>query len=821
MKRMLINAAQNEEMRVALVDGQKLYDLDLEGPGHEQKKANIYKGVITRVEPSLEAAFVDYGVGRHGFLPLKEISKEYFKDGHPYSSRTELADALPEGTEVIVQIEKEERGLKGAALTTFISLAGSFLVLMPNNPRAGGISRRIEGDERDEMKEALSSIQIPKGMGVIIRTAGVGKSAEELEWDLNVLTRLWDFIKQAAVDKPAPFLIYQESNVILRAVRDYLRPDIGEIIIDNKEIYEKTLKHISNVRPEFAGKVKLYTDEVPLFTHFQIENQIESAFQRKVRLPSGGEIVIDPTEALTSIDINSAKATKGGDIEETALQTNLEAADEIARQLRLRDLGGLFVIDFIDMTPAKNQREVENRMREAVQSDRARIQIAKISRFGLLELSRQRIRPSINDTSTHVCPRCQGQGFIRDVASLSLSILHLIEEEALKSNTEQVHAQVPVKVGAYLLNEKKDAVSTIEKRHGVKVYIIPNPEIDTPRYEVYRLRKKERIDDEEIGKKLAEDRSYVPEQTEASDEKQVPAVNSVMAVQEMEPAPTPTKIACTGFFKKMAGAFKSIFTGQRKTSDRGGRRGQRHGTDSRRGGASRPEGSSQERFRRDRPARKGARDRSQIPADTPISDNMKAPTEIQTSAQMRPDFPQEAPEKKERRERRERRDVRTRVRQGTDQAPEIQDSIPTSPAAAPEAPRTRTPRQPRGNQSESRRQRRAPGRISPAGASVVRFAVSEPAQPEHRELPPGLPAEPRVPADNGSAFIRASGAGAISIATSEPAQPEHRELAPSLQPGSATLERVPVQSSGRAAGASAAVSFAEIPMGSPEKISGE
>ena len=482
MKRMLINATQEEEMRVALVDGQKLYDLDIEGIGRELKKANIYKGIITRVEPSLEAAFVDYGVERHGFLPLKEISREYFKDGRPYAAQTDVKEALPEGTEVIVQIEKEERGLKGAALTTFISLAGSYLVLMPNNPHAGGISHRIEGEERDEMKATLDSIKIPHGMGVIVRTAGVGRAPAELEWDLNILSKLWFYIKNAAAEKPAPFLIYQESNIILRAIRDHLRQDIGEIIIDNKEVYDKILKHISAIRPEFINRVKFHSDEVPLFTHFQIETQIESAFMRKVRLPSGGEIVIDPTEALTSIDINSAKATKGDDIEETALQTNLEAADEIARQLRLRDLGGLFVIDFIDMTPVKNQRAVENRMREAVQQDRARIQIAKISRFGLLELSRQRIKPSINDSSTHVCPRCQGQGFIRDDESLSLSILRLIEEEALKENTKQVHAQVPVSIAAYLLNEKRSNIESLEHRHNVQIFIIPNTNLDTPHY---------------------------------------------------------------------------------------------------------------------------------------------------------------------------------------------------------------------------------------------------------------------------------------------------------------------------------------------------
>ncbi len=408
MKRMLINATQKEELRVALVDGQRLFDLDIESPGHESKKANIYKGRITRIEPSLEAAFVDYGAERHGFLPLKEIAREYFPDGYSYQGRPNIKDVLNEGQEVIVQIEKEERGSKGAALTTFISLAGSYLVLMPNNPRAGGISRRIEGDERTELKSALSSLELPQGMGLIVRTAGVGKSAEELEWDLNVLLKHWSAIKQASDSNPAPFLIHQESNVIVRAIRDYLRRDIGEILIDSNSIYERALEHIRLVRPDFVNRVKKYEGEVPLFSHFQIESQIESAFQREVRLPSGGSIVIDPTEALTSIDINSARATKGGDIEETALNTNLEAADEIARQLRLRDLGGLVVIDFIDMTPVRHQREVENRLREAVRVDRARVQIGRISRFGLLEMSRQRLSPSLAEASHHICPRCKG-----------------------------------------------------------------------------------------------------------------------------------------------------------------------------------------------------------------------------------------------------------------------------------------------------------------------------------------------------------------------------------------------------------------------------
>ncbi|WP_139231830.1 ribonuclease E, partial [Azotobacter beijerinckii] len=486
MKRMLINATQPEELRVALVDGQRLYDLDIESGAREQKKANIYKGRITRVEPSLEAAFVDFGAERHGFLPLKEISREYFKKSP--EGRINIKEVLSEGQEVIVQVEKEERGNKGAALTTFISLAGRYLVLMPNNPRAGGISRRIEGEERNELREALNGLDVPGDMGLIVRTAGLGRSSEELQWDLDYLVQLWTAIKEASLDRSAPFLIYQESNVIIRAIRDYLRQDIGEVLVDSIEAQEEALSFIRQVMPQYQSKIKLYEDSVPLFNRFQIESQIETAFQREVKLPSGGSIVIDPTEALVSIDINSARATKGGDIEETALQTNLEAAEEIARQLRLRDIGGLIVIDFIDMTPAKNQRAVEDRMRECLEADRARVQIGRISRFGLLEMSRQRLRPSLGETSGIVCPRCNGQGIIRDVESLSLAILRLIEEEALKDRTAEVRAQVPIPVAAFLLNEKRNSITKIELRSRVRIVILPSDHLETPHFEVQRLR---------------------------------------------------------------------------------------------------------------------------------------------------------------------------------------------------------------------------------------------------------------------------------------------------------------------------------------------
>ena len=488
MKRILINALQAEEIRVAMVDGQKLYDLDIESSDREQKKGNIYRAKISRIEPSLEAAFIDFGSERHGFLPLKEISPEYFYNTPAEGERAKIDKVLKEGQELIVQVEKEERGTKGAALTTYISLAGRYLVLMPNNPDAGGISRRIEGDDRAELRDKLANLTITPGAGVIIRTAGVGRSVEELQWDLDYLDTAWQAIRKAALSGVAPFLIYQESNVIVRAIRDHLRQDIGEVLVDNEQVFEKAKDLIQQVMPSYGSKVKLYQDETPLFNRFQIEGQIESAFQREVRLPSGGAIVIDPTEALVSIDINSARATKGGDIEETALHTNLEAADEIARQLRLRDMGGLVVIDFIDMSANKNQKAVESRLKEALKSDRARVQIGRISRFGLLEMSRQRLRPSLGETSGVVCPRCHGQGSIRDVQSLALQILRLLEDETVKERTGEVRVQVPVPVGTFLLNEKRQQLESIQRRHKVRVLVIPNPNMETPNYDLQRLR---------------------------------------------------------------------------------------------------------------------------------------------------------------------------------------------------------------------------------------------------------------------------------------------------------------------------------------------
>ena len=487
MKRMLFNATQAEELRVAIVDGQKLIDLDIESAAKEQRKSNIYKAVITRIEPSLEAACVDYGAERHGFLPFKEVSRSYFQpDLEP--GRARIQDALKVGQELIVQVEKDERGNKGAALTTYVSLAGRYLVLMPNNPRGGGVSRRIEGEDRQELREVMDQLDIPGGMSLIARTAGIGRSAEELQWDLNYLMQLWNAIDGAAKAQTGAFLIYQESSLVIRAIRDYFHAEIGEILIDTDDVFEQAQQFMSHVMPGNVSRVKRYHDDVPLFSRFQIEHQIESAYSRQVTLPSGGAVVIDHTEALVSVDVNSGRSTKGADIEETALRTNLEAADEIARQLRLRDLGGLIVIDFIDMESTKSQREVENRLRDALHFDRARVQTGKISRFGLLELSRQRLRPALAETSYITCPRCTGTGHIRSTESAALHIMRILEEEAMKENTGALHVQVPVDVGTFLLNEKRVDIARIEMRHRVNLLIIPNRHLETPQHEIIRLR---------------------------------------------------------------------------------------------------------------------------------------------------------------------------------------------------------------------------------------------------------------------------------------------------------------------------------------------
>ena len=543
---MLVNAVQEEELRVALVDGQKLYDLSIEIPSREQKKSNIYKGRITRVEPSLEAAFVEYGAQRHGFLPLKEVSKEYFRSQPGPGGRLNIKDLLQEGQELIVQVEKEERGNKGAALTTFISLAGRFLVLMPNNPRAGGVSRRIEGEDRDQMREAMSGLQIPDGMGAIVRTAGVGRSTEELQWDLNNLKAAWDAIDQANDGRPAPFLIFQESDAVTRGLRDYFSDDVGEILIDQPEAFQKAQEYMQRfMPPEAQRKLKLYQDPVPLFTRYQIESQIESAYSHKVTLPSGGSLVIDHTEALVSIDINSARSTRGGDIEATARNTNLEAAEEIARQLRLRDIGGLIVIDFIDMESTANQRAVEDMLRDAVRMDRARIQLGRLSRFGLLELSRQRLRPALSETTHIHCPRCSGMGTIRSVESMSLALLRLIGEEARKERTGRVIAQVPVDVATYLMNEKREWLHEIETRDRVSLVIVPNPHLQTPAYSLRRIRddEKEFPENTTVSYEIAEQPTLDDSNIGNRDKKPQSEAPLVPSIVPVEATPLPPPIA--------------------------------------------------------------------------------------------------------------------------------------------------------------------------------------------------------------------------------------------------------------------------------------
>ena len=584
MKRMLINATQAEERRLAIVDGQKLLDYEIEIEGREQRKGNIYKAIVTRVEPSLEACFVDYGEDRHGFLPFKEISKQYFAEGVS-PSQARIQDAIREGQELLVQVEKEERGNKGAALTTFISLAGRYVVLMPNNPRGGGVSRRIEGDERAEPKEAMDQLEHPKGMSIIARTAGIGRSAPELQWDLNYLLKLWSAIDGASQTKGA-FLIYQESSLVIRAIRDYFNGEIGDILIDTDDIYDQAQQFMAHVMPEHAAKVKRYRDETPLFSRFQIEHQIESAYARTVTLPSGGAIVIDHTEALVSVDVNSARAIKGGDIEETATRTNLEAADEVARQMRLRDLGGLIVIDFIDMDESKNRREVENRLRDALRQDRARVQFGTISKFGLMEMSRQRLRPALSEGASIPCPRCGGSGHVRDTESSALQILRIIQEEAMKDNTAAVHAQVPVEVASFLLNEKRTEIAKIEVQQRISVLLVPNKTLETPNYKLERLKHDDpRLDKVDASYKMAEefeDPTAVTRRSQEPTNKQTPVIKGVLPdapapVVEPKPAAAPKhskpqakevqQPASKGFF----GWLKSLFGGeedQPKTTDK-------------------------------------------------------------------------------------------------------------------------------------------------------------------------------------------------------------------------------------------------------------
>ena len=556
---MLINASQSEELRVALVDGYKLYDFDIEIPSKEQKKSNIYKGIITHVEASLEAAFVNYGAEKHGFLPFKEIAPLYRRpvasanadttgDGKP--RRQSVKDLIRVGQEVIVQIEKEERGNKGAALTTYISLAGTYLVLMPNNPKAGGISRRIEGETRNELREAMGALEIPENMGLIVRTAGCGKNVEELQWDLNYLLQLWDAIDRSSTQQEAPFLVFQESNVIIRALRDHLRTNIDEILIDDPEAFQLVKSFLKQVIPDFLSKIRLYKDPVPLFNRYHIESQIEVAYNREVSLPSGGSIVIDHTEALTSIDINSARATKGSDIEETALTTNLEATDEIARQLRLRDLGGLFVIDFIDMSSIKHQRMVENQLREAIKIDRARIQTGRISRFGLLEMSRQRMRPSLGDSTQLTCPRCKGQGTIRNVESVALSVLRIIEEEAMKKGAEKIIAHLSIECAAFLLNEKRSAIERIENRLKVAIVVLPCKHLETPAYEIERIKERDFQEEKSSYSLIKAETISVPEFAQQVKQHAPPVKAAITEFMHDSPAPMHNKNEATALIKR-------------------------------------------------------------------------------------------------------------------------------------------------------------------------------------------------------------------------------------------------------------------------------
>jgi ribonuclease E len=639
MKRMLFNATHSEELRVAIVDGQKLIDIDIEAAGHEQRKSNIYKGVITRVEPSLEACFVNYGEERHGFLPFKEISRQYFREGTDVRN-ARIQDAVKEGQELFVQVEKEERGSKGAALTTFISLAGRYLVLMPNNPRGGGVSRRVEGEDRQELRDTMDQLELPSGMSIIARTAGIGRQAPELQWDLNYLLQLWRAIEGAGNSASGAFLIYQESSLVIRAIRDYFHPDIGEMLIDTDDIYEQARQFMSHVMPDMVNRVKRYRDDVPLYSRFQIEHQIETAHSRTVPLPSGGAIVIDHTEALVSVDVNSARATRGGDIEETALRTNLEAADEAARQMRLRDLGGLIVIDFIDMESSRNQREVEQRLKDALHYDRARVQMGKISRFGLMELSRQRLRPSLSEGSHVVCPRCTGTGHIRDTESSALHVLRIIQEEAMKENTAAVYAQVPVDVATFLLNEKRTDIAKIEARLRVNVILIPNKHIETPHYTLERMKHDDpRLEDTTVSYALVEEpveATYPAEKEEAGRLRQEAMVKSITPNQpapvvERPAPPAPIPVAAvhdlaprapssSGVIERILGWFRQPQTpapvaapavvevapppAARKTPQ-GGRDGGQSGTGGQRGRGSR----SGQRPRTERASQAGATER--------------------------------------------------------------------------------------------------------------------------------------------------------------------------------------------------------------------
>ncbi len=702
MKRMLFNATQQEELRVAIVDGQKLIDIDIETTGREQRKSNIYKGVITRIEPSLEACFVNYGEERHGFLPFKEVARTYFKEGIDVRNAT-IKEALREGQEIIVQVEKEERGNKGAALTSFISLAGRYLVLMPNNPRGGGVSRRVEGEDRQELRETMDKLDLPNGMSVIARTAGIGRNVDELQWDLNYLMQLWRAIEGAGQSASGAFLIYQESSLVIRAIRDYFQPDIGEILIDTDDIHDQAQQFMAHVMPDMVHRVKRYRDDVPLFSRFQIEHQIETAYSRTVPLPSGGAIVIDHTEALVSVDVNSARATRGSDIETTAFHTNLEAADEVARQLRLRDLGGLIVIDFIDMENSKNQREVEGRLKDALHHDRARVQMGKISRFGLMELSRQRLRPSLSEGSHVTCPRCNGTGHIRDTESSALQVLRIIQEEAMKENSAAIHVQAPVDVAAFLLNEKRGEILKIETRHRVTVIMIPNKHLETPHYKMERIKHDDpRLDDAQASYAMAEqadtDIGYSKRQKEDVRPRQEAVVKGITPDQpapiverkapESVPVPPPTLAPESGLLGKIFSFFRkkpvapvaapapveakapAKRDGDRNGRDRNGRNRNRNERGGERGN--------------DRNARN--RDGSQAAPE------LKAGDAAEGKQQRAPRQPREG---REGREPREARDVQAREGQENKEGRRNEPRENREPREAREGREQREPRQPR------------------------------------------------------------------------------------------------------------------------------
>jgi len=710
MKRMLFNATQSEELRVAIVDGQKLIDLDIETAGKEQRKSNIYKAVITRIEPSLEACFVEYGGNRHGFLPFKEVSPQYYQPGA--NSRSSIKEALREGQELLVQVEKDERGNKGAALTTYISLAGRYIVLMPNNPNGGGVSRRIEGEERNELREVLAHVEVPPGMSIIARTAGIGHNEEELQWDLNYLKQLWDAIEGAAKSEQAPSLIYLESSLVVRAIRDYFNPEIGEILIDTDEIYQQAMAFMSTVMPGNVNRVKHYVDDVPLFSRFQIEHQIESAHAREVHLPSGGAIMIDHTEALTAIDINSARATKGSDIETTAFNTNLEAAEEIARQLRLRDLGGLIVIDFIDMENARNQRDVENRLRDSLRYDRARVQTAKISRFGLLELSRQRLQPSLGESNHMACPRCNGIGHIRGTESSALHILRIIQEEAMKESSAAIHVQVPIDVATFLLNEKRADIHRIESRLKVAITLIPNPHLETPNYSINRLRPDDLNEDTlQVSYKLVEKPDTTKPLVAAHGQQKVSRTQAVVqGITPTQPAPLVTKTPQPAFFGKLMAWLKSLGDEQPSVAKPVPQR-PRHN----------PRHETSDNKRRDRPANNQRRERNEMRGN-------------EKPSQAEPVKPQEARQAMEPRPPKQPRPARP-----AKDKPALETQTATTVAQTEEtgAPKTGRRRGRRGGQRE-RERREAEASVNGVMPTAAPIMLEQQAEPQTQGVPATL-----------------------------------------------------------------------------------